>query len=208
MKYMLENIEWIFFDIGSTLVDERLVYEHTFHDIAELTNLDYTFIYDEALEYYKQNKKGDIELGIKYNLPKRKWHIEDEILYKDVSDCLEILNKKYRIGIIANQPLGTKSRLERWGIMKYIDLVIASAEEGVSKPNPKIFEIALRKANCKSNNAVMIGDRIDNDIVPAKKIGMRTIWVKQGFGAYWQITGDYEEPDYIVNNISELCNFL
>lgn len=69
---MFENIEWIFFDVGSTLVDEHLVYEHTFRDIAEHTNLDYTFIYNEAIEYYNQNKKGDIELGIKYNLPKRK----------------------------------------------------------------------------------------------------------------------------------------
>lgn len=74
---MFENIEWIFFDVGSTLVDEHFAYEHTFRDIAEFTNLDYTFIYNEALEYYKQNKKGDIELEIKYNLPKRQWHIED-----------------------------------------------------------------------------------------------------------------------------------
>lgn len=53
--------------------------------------------------------------------------------------------------------------------MKHIDLVIASAEEGVSKPNPKIFEIALQRAQCEANKAIMIGDRIDNDIVPAKK---------------------------------------
>lgn len=158
---MFENIEWIFFDVGSTLVDEHFAYEHTFRDIEEFTNLDYTFIYNEALEYYKQNKKGDIELEIKYNLPKRQWHIEDEILYKDVPYCLEILNKKYRLGIIANQSLGTKSRLEKWEIMKYIDLVIASTEEGVSKPNPKIFEIALQRANCKANKAIMIGDRVD-----------------------------------------------
>ena len=185
-----------------------MVYEHIFRDIAEFTKLDYTFIYDEALEFYKQNKKGDIELGIKYHLPKRKWYIEDEILYKDVPYCLEILNKKYRIGVIANQSLGTKSRLEKWGIMKYIDLVIASAEEGVSKPNPKIFEIALQRAKCVANKAIMIGDRIDNDIMPAKKMGMRTIWIKQGFGGYWQITGDDEKPDYIVENIIEICSCL
>ena len=205
---MFGIIEWIFFDVGSTLVDEHLVYEHIFRDIAEFTKLDYTFIYDEALEFYKQNKKGDIELGIKYHLPKRKWYIEDEILYKDVPYCLEILNKKYRIGVIANQSLGTKSRLEKWGIMKYIDLVIASAEEGVSKPNPKIFEIALQRAKCEANKAIMIGDRIDNDIMPAKKMGMRTKWIKQGFGGYWQITGDDEKPDYIVKNIIEICSCL
>lgn len=205
---MFENIEWLFFDVGSTLVDEHLVYEHIFRDIAELTNLDYTLLYHEALEYYRQNKKGDIELGRKYNLPKRKWHIEDEILYEDVPNCLEKLRKKYGIGIIANQSFGTKSRLEKWGIMKYVDLVIASAEEGVSKPNLRIYEIALQRAKCKADQAIMIGDRIDNDIVPAKKMGMRTIWVQQGFGAYWQITGENEKPDYTIQNIVALCDLL
>lgn len=202
---MFENIEWAFFDVGSTLVDEHLVYEHIFRDIAELTSLDYTFIYDEALEFYKRNKNGDIELGIKYGLPKRKWHSEDEILYKDVPYCLETLHQKYQIGIIANQSMGTADRLEKWGIKKYFDLVVASAEEGVSKPNPKIFEIALQRAECEPNEAIMIGDRIDNDIVPAKKMGMRTIWVRQGFGGYWQVNGEDEKPDTIVENIVELC---
>lgn len=205
---MFENIEWIFFDVGSTLVDESFVYEHIFRDIAELTHLDYQYIYDEALKFYKQNKKGDRELGMKYNLPKRKWYLEDEILYENVLQCLEILCDRYHIGIIANQTLGTKSRLEKWGILPYIDLVIASAEEGVKKPNPKIFEIALSRAKCKANKAVMIGDRIDNDIVPAKRLGIHTIWLKQGFGGYWSITGEDEKPDCIVNSIMELCEYL
>lgn len=47
--------------------------------------------------------------------------------------------------------------------------------------------IALSRANCKAENAVMIGDRIDNDIVPANIMGFKTIWIKQGFGKYWHI---------------------
>jgi HAD superfamily hydrolase (TIGR01549 family) len=64
------------------------------------------------------------------------------------------------------------------GILQYIDLVIASAEEGVAKPYRRIFEIALNRANCIPEQSVMIGDRIDNDIIPAKAIGMKTIWIK------------------------------
>lgn len=78
-----------------------------------------------------------------------------------------------------NQPLGTSERLENLGVRKYIDLIIASAEEGVSKPDRRIFEIALERSRCRPENAVMIGDRIDNDIVPAKQLGMKTIWIKQ-----------------------------
>lgn len=92
--------------------------------------------------------------------------------------------------------------------MKYIDLVIASAEEGVAKPDPKIFEIALERSGCKAKNAMMIGDRIDNDIVPAKKMGMKTIWIRQGFGGLWNIKVDEKCPDFTVYNLYEIVELL
>lgn len=70
--------------------------------------------------------------------------------------------------------------------MKYIKLVVASAEEGVAKPDSEIFLRALKRAECLPGNAVMIGDRIDNDIEPANRLGMKTIWVRQGFNKYHQ----------------------
>lgn len=54
----------------------------------------------------------------------------------------------------------------------------------------------------------MIGDRIDNDIVPANSLGMYTIWIKQGFWRYWSIKNDIEKADYTVNSLSELCEIL
>ena len=50
----------------------------------------------------------------------------------------------------------------------------------------------------------MVGDRIDNDIVPAKKMGMHTIWIKQGFGSYWSTTGEDEKADFVVDEIMRL----
>ena len=61
--------------------------------------------------------------------------------------------------------------MEKFGIRKYIDVIVASAEEGVAKPDRRMFEIALERANCSANQAVMIGDRIDYDIV--RKIRLR-----------------------------------
>ena len=49
----------------------------------------------------------------------------------------------------------------------------------------------------------MIGDRLDNDICPAKKMGMYTIWAKQGFAVYQQPDED-SQPDYTVESLSEL----
>ena len=50
----------------------------------------------------------------------------------------------------------------------------------------------------------MIGDRLDNDIVPANKIGMKTVWIKQGFGKYLMPSAAEEIPDYTVESLSDL----
>ena len=114
------------------------------------------------------------------------------------------LSERYKIGIIANQNPGSKERLNKLGLLKYIDLVIASAEEGVAKPDLRIFQLALERANCKPEEAVMVGDRIDNDMIPAKKIGMKTVWIKQGFGGLSEQMTEAQQPDYSVDSLKEL----
>lgn len=203
-----DKIEWIFFDVGSTLMDEEKAYLHRLHDVADMVNEPFEKIYEMAIDLYKQNRKGDLEVMQAYGLPRLKWHQEDEVLYPESVGCLEALSKKYKLGIIANQSLGTADRLEQHGILKYFDFVVASAEEGVAKPDRRIFEIALERANCKPENVVMIGDRVDNDIVPAKKMGMQTVWIKQGFGKYWQIRGEDEQADYVVADLNELVDIF
>ena len=205
---MLEKIEWLFFDIGSTIMNEHLAYEHRLREIADLADMPFEKIYEMAVTYFRQNKQGDSEVARNFGITKPKWHREDEILYDDTKYCLEKLSKNYKIGVIANQPLGTKEHLARHGIMQFINLVVASAEEGVAKPDKRIFEIALERSSCKPANAVMIGDRIDNDIVPANLLGMHTIWIKQGFGKYWNISQDIEKADFVVDSLTGICEIL
>lgn len=117
---MFEEVKWLFFDVGSTLVYEHIVYEHRMREIADLAHTTYEKDYNNAMKLYKQNKKnkkGDLEIvkTLGEDLPKR--HQEDEILYKDTAKCLEFLSKKYKISIIANQSLGTQKRLEQYGII-------------------------------------------------------------------------------------------
>ena len=204
----MDGIKWLFFDIGSTLADESLVYEDIYRKIAKSANKTYDFVYDKALEYYKQNKRGDKEVSKLLGVEKPIWEPQYERLYDDAKECLERLSRKYKIGIIANQIPGTEQRLEKFGIRKYIDVIVASAEEGVAKPDRRMFEIALERANCSADQAVMVGDRIDYDIVPAKNIGMKTIWVKQGMGQYWIFSDESERPDYEATTLSELLGVL
>ena len=72
------------------------------------------------------------------------------------------------IGVIANQSPGSEERLTRWGLIPFISVCVASAEVGLEKPDPAIFDLALRHAGCAASEPVMIGDRLDNDIRPAR----------------------------------------
>ncbi len=204
---MFENAKWLFFDMGSTLIDERFCYERRFREIAGAANVEYESIYAQAVDLYRKNKKGDTELAKQYGV-KLVWPGEYEILYADALSCLADLHANYKIGIIANQNTGSEKRLEKFGILKHIDLLVASAEEGVAKPDKRIFQIALEKSNCPPQQAVMIGDRIDNDIIPAKALGMGTVWIRQGFGQYWNIQDEREIPDMTVQDLTELRSRL
>ena len=118
---------------------------------------------------------------------------------------LEILKKRgYNLGIIANQIAGTEERLESFGLLKYFDAIATSAEFGIAKPDKAIFEKALEMADCKAENSVMVGDRLDNDIRPAKAIGMKTVWIRQGLAAHQHTDLGKNVSDRIVNTLSEL----
>ena len=55
---MFQNIKWLFFDVGSTLIDERLAYEQRFHEIAECAGVSFEQVQKQALSFYRMNKKG------------------------------------------------------------------------------------------------------------------------------------------------------
>ena len=117
-----------------------------------------------------------------------------------------LYGKGYKLGVIANQSLGTEERLQNWGLLKYISVVAASAELGVSKPDKAIFLKAMEIAGSTPENSVMIGDRLDNDIYPAMELGMMTLWIRQGFSAYHRLDEAKGKPDYIINDLAELVN--
>lgn len=200
----MTGIKWLFFDIGSTLVDESRAYDRRIRETIAGSGVSYEQFYEEMLRFYRQNKKGDLEAAKQFGLTVAPWHSEEETLYPDAVSCLKALQSRFYIGIIANQPLGTADRMEKMGLAPYLDRIISSAEEGLAKPDPAIFRLALERAGCRPEQAVMIGDRLDNDIVPAKQLGMTTIWVKQGFGGLSTPRTPEETPDFTVESLSDI----
>lgn len=73
--------------------------------------------------------------------------------------------------------------------------ITTSDQVGVGKPNPKIFKVALAKAECDPGEAVYVGDSFEKDIVGARTVGMRTIWYRGS---------NPESADWVVQELSEI----
>ena len=204
----MNKTKWIFFDIGSTLVDENIAYRNRIERTIANTDISYDEFYQKMVEISKHNQNAYNKAIDEYDLKKAPWNSDDEYVYPESEEVLRELSERYHVGIIANQNLGSEERLEKLGLLRYIDLVIASAEEGVAKPDLRIFQIALERANCKPEEAVMVGGRLDNDIIPANKIGITTVWIKQGFASFVNLKAKVEQPDYTISDLSELTSVL
>ena len=98
------------------------------------------------------------------------------ILFPNTIETLEELKQSgYVMHIITN---GFKevqfTKLENCKLRSYFDIIVCSEEIGINKPAPEIFHFSMNKANTSSQNAAMIGDDYEVDILGAERVGMRT----------------------------------
>ncbi|WP_181586467.1 MULTISPECIES: HAD family hydrolase [Paenibacillus] len=219
----VRGIQWLFFDVGDTLVDEwEPVDDIIGQFVREACALGYQVemqtVRDIFAASYRNYEQWPMKLAIRTLISdeghreqiqeKLKFRKELERPFASADAVLQTLSQHYKIGIIANQSPGTENRLDSYGLRKYVDVLACSAEEGVSKPDPELYAVALKQAGCKPEEAVMIGDRIDNDIIPAKKLGMHTIRILQGYGRFQPELADAERPDWTVESLEELLPLL
>ncbi len=203
------HIDWVFFDIGSTLVDEEKAYAHRIRDMIRGTPVTFDSFVEKRDLFAKEGLNGDQKAIEFFGLTKTPWHSEDEVPFDDCAQTLSALYRKgYGLGVIANQNTGAKQRLDAWGLGRYLAVIASSAEMGAAKPDREIFLRALAMASCRPENAVMVGDRADNDIRPAKEIGMLTVLVTRGTGVYPPPSDAAEAPDITVGSLKELLRYL
>ena len=198
--------KWLFFDVGSTLIDETECEKQRIIDTINGSSISY-YEFFHNMEYYACCNMNFYKCALeRCGLKKVPWKSELETIYPQADYVLNYLSVKYNLGIIANQNKDLSERLRQFGIYDYFNIVVSSSDIGFAKPDERIFKFALKQANCPAQNTYMIGDRLDNDIIPAQHIGMRTVWIKQGFGGLGNPDKLSTFPDYIVENLSELLN--
>ncbi len=206
----MKHIKWLFFDVGGTLVDETESFRRRVMRTIEIQKSFGNTYTPEFLE--EAMKKSALTGGSYFRGAMKNIGISEfapydsigEVLYPEAKDVLTALSKIYRLGIIANQPVGTEKRLYEYGVGHLFSLVLSSAEEGMEKPNPELFLRALSRAGCEPYEACMIGDRPDNDIAPAKALGMKTVRITQGLGGLMPVQNETMQADATIGNLTEL----
>lgn len=125
----------------------------------------------------------------------------------DVQAALVRLRREgWRIGVVTNGPAMQVEKLARAGLTDLVDAVCVSEVVGSWKPDPAIFEEALRLVGgVQSDDPVwMVGDSAVNDIGGAMAVGFGTIWVHRG--RQWAEEAD--PPDHVVPDVPAAVEVL
>jgi FMN phosphatase YigB (HAD superfamily) len=129
-------------------------------------------------------------------------------LYADVLPALRSLRAAgYRLGVAGNQPRATELALASLDIE--LDLIASSDGLGVAKPDPAFFVRIADLLGLPPASIAYVGDRLDNDIGPASRVGMRAIRVRRGPWGYIDDAGGGGSPAIdTISSLAELPGLL
>jgi HAD superfamily hydrolase (TIGR01549 family) len=200
---------WICLDVGETLIeetrnwglwaDELGVPRLTF--FAALGNVigrggDYRDVFEifGATDWRDRHPRVEDRFG----------GFQEVDLYPDARSSIAALREAgHRIAIVANQPAPRAAQLRAIGIEA--EVMAMSDEMGVWKPDPAFFARALALMGSPDPASVAyVGDRVDNDVLPAIGAGMRAVWLRRGpWGVIGELPGE-TAPALVVDSLDEL----
>jgi HAD superfamily hydrolase (TIGR01549 family) len=229
----MTDTPFIFFDLGQTLVDEWRFIEYLDNKLLEVLNgfgaridlRNYKAVKDNVIRNRMIGNGSTRELIIEICrlITQRGYEriIADRLeydiqngrrkllrFYCDAEETLSILAPKYKLGIIANQSKDVLQLLDKFNFRDFFDVVIISSEVNINKPDPRIFQLAINCAASNSKRYVMIGDRLDTDIGPANKLGMKTIRYTNSLFRLQEPIDESEMATHVVNRLSEIPDIL
>ena len=225
------KIKAVLFDIGgpidSEILNDKLLKLHFIEEfskhnitiddsdiencLAELINNFDKNIYLSLCEYFS-NDNDNIKISVYKNIlfrsKERDLIRKAPEISKDVFEVLKYLSINYKLGVVANQTLDALKLLKNTGINKYFRNFEVSESIGFAKPDERIFLYVMNMLEVSNEECIMIGDRIDNDIIPANNLNIYSIRIKTGRFTYQAPRDISEKPKYEIHNLLELQNIL
>ena len=120
----------------------------------------------------------------------------------------DLVRRGMKLGLAANQPESVLGLLDAAGIGGCFAHREVSGTSGLRKPDVRVFLRACAALDVAPEQCVMVGDRIDNDIMPARVLGMATIRVRGGRHAAQRPRSWLETPDAEVTDVPQLAEAL
>jgi putative hydrolase of the HAD superfamily len=104
-------------------------------------------------------------------------------------------DKGIKLGIITNGPsVWQRRKIDAVGIAPLFDTIVISGNEGVEKPDPRIFELATQRLGVLAAESIFVGDHPEADVAGAKGAGLMPVWARKD---YWEVPGDVARIDRI-----------
>lgn len=102
--------------------------------------------------------------------------------FDNVIESLEFLQASgVKIACVSNGlDFFQRNKIQALGLNRFFDVIVTSGELGAKKPDPLIFHTALMQLGAQASESVFIGDSLMADMQPAKALGMKTIWLRNG----------------------------
>ena len=133
------------------------------------------------------------------------WHpyVLDAYARKGVKELLNYLKSKgFKLGIVANiWSGGMNPALQKLGLDRFFDVTIASVDAGCQKPDPAIFQLALKRLELRVQETIMVGDNPSSDIQGAHNLGICTVRLMRGPN---RTKLDVAEADFKIRNLQTL----
>lgn len=137
-----------------------------------------------------------------------KLYFESLALFKSAEETLEkVKSLQIRMGLITNgDSQKQRTQIERLNLGRFFEVILIDTELGFSKPDPRIFNLALKKLSLHPDEVWMVGDSLIYDIYGAQNVGIYSIW--NDFRVKGLDKNSDIVPDKIINSIGEILEFL
>jgi HAD superfamily hydrolase (TIGR01662 family) len=189
-------IKLIIFDLWQTLACRNVGYSTTSKMLEEtgvkIPKEKFVKIFEESIQTKKWGSKYEAYKNLCQNMGlettqenislliriRDKAEAETRLYPHTISMLKQLREKGYKIGLVSNSSVFAIEQIKKTPLLSYIDYPLFSFDVGTIKPDLEFFKEMLKISKCEPKEVIMVGDKLNDDVLPAKDLGMKAILFK------------------------------